>query len=95
MCDGILIAFPGHKPFCIPIYRQIFTWPPHDPGPLHDIFQDVSTIATISQAVAHVENEGVRKQLGHAVQTALKAVAQKLPEGVTIGDQLMAGAERQ
>ena len=95
MCDGIRIILPDGQSFCIPIYRQVLVWPPHDPGPLHDIFRDISTIATVSQAVAHVRNEGVRNQLGHAVQAALKSVAQKLPAGVTIGDQLMAGAERQ
>ena len=89
MCDGILITFPnGHK-LCVPIYREIIRWPPPGPDPWHRTIADISTIATISQAVANVRNEGVRGQLAHAVQTAFKATAEHLPGGVTIGDELM------
>ncbi len=89
MCDGILVKLPNGEHFCIPIFRQELRWPPGDPDPFHRLVEDIATIATINQAVAHVRNEGVRGQLGQAVQAALKAVGHQLPAGVSVGDGLM------
>ena len=90
MCDGLLVKFPGGQ-FCIPIYRQVIQWPIPDPGPdpFRHLIDDIATIATINQGIAHVRNEGIRGQLVQAVQSALKAAAHQLPAGVTIGDGLM------
>jgi hypothetical protein len=89
MCDGIVVKLPDGKQFCIPIYRLELRWPPGDPDPFHRLIEDLSTISTINQAVAHVRNESVRGQLGQAVQAALKTVAHQLPAGISVGDGLM------
>jgi hypothetical protein len=88
MCDGILIKLPDGKQFCIPLYRQELRWPPIGPDPFHHLIDDIATIATINQAIAHVRNERVRGQLVEAAQAALKTVAHQLPAGVTVGDGL-------
>ena len=88
MCDGILVKTSSGE-HCIPIYRQVLHWPPGDPGPLRRVFDDIATIATINEAVAHIRNEGVRGQLAQAVQAGLKAVAHQLPAGVSVGNELL------
>jgi hypothetical protein len=93
MCNGIHLKF-NDKDLCIPIYYLQLQWPPNpnppDPGPMRQVFGDISTLATINQAIGHVQNEGVRNQLAHALKAAVTTVAKELPQGMTIGDQLFA-----
>jgi len=91
MCDGILVKTANGE-HCIPIYRQVLRWPPGDPGPFRRVFDDIATIATVHDAIAHIRNEGVRDQLGQAVHAALRTVAHQLPAGVSIGNELVKGA---
>jgi hypothetical protein len=90
---GIYFKF-NDRDFCIPIAYQQLVWPPNpnppDPGPLRQIFGDISTLVTINQAIAHVQNEAMRSQLGHALREAVNTAAKELPQGMKIGDQLFA-----
>jgi hypothetical protein len=88
MCNGILIQFGG-KSRCIPLYPDTIPWHPPGPDPWEHLLVDIRTIATMNQWAAHVQNEGVRGELRQALQTALKTVSLKLPEGVTVGDGLL------
>ena len=88
MCDGILV----NGDLCIPIYRYPIAWPPHRPDPPERFereIEDLSTIATISQAISHLRNDDIRGQLGKAVQAAFSIAARQLPPGVTLGDGLV------
>jgi hypothetical protein len=89
MCDGVLIKNPDGTEFCLPLYREVLRWRiPPDPGPFGRVFEDIATLATINQAIAHLADERVRVQLGQVVQESFKAVSRRLPAGVSIGDGL-------
>ncbi len=89
MCDGIHITFPHGKSLCIPIYYEVIKWPPPPGDPWRRLLEDIRAIATIGQFAANVQNEGVRGELRQAVRAAFKTVSVQLPEGVTIGDELL------
>ena len=94
MCYGIHFKY-GDKDICFPIYVYEIKWPPPspnppDPGPWRQVFGDIATLATIHQAIGHVQNEAVRGQLGHALKEAVATAAKQLPHGMSIGDQLFA-----
>lgn len=91
MCDGILIRLASGE-VCFPLYKQVLQWPPKPgpgPDPFHHLIDDLSSIALLNKVVAHIGHDGVRSQLGQAVQAALKTMAHQLPAGVSIGDGLM------
>jgi hypothetical protein len=91
MCDGILVKGPDGHSFCIPIVQYPISWPPHRPDPerFHQVIEDITTIATISQAITRLNNADLRGQVGQAMQAALKTAAHHLPAGVTVGDGLL------
>ena len=89
MCDGFVIKVPGYPDTCIPIVEILIPWPPHRPDPEHRMIEDIITMATIRQAVAHLRNEDLRGQMGHAVQAAFKVAAAQLPQGVGLGEGLL------
>lgn len=91
MCDGLELTLPDGKKICIPLFRIKLQWPVPgpDPDPFRHLIEDIATISTINQAIAHVRNEGARGQLVQAAQAALKTMSHQLPAGVTLGDGLM------
>ena len=88
MCDGILVkGLDGHS-FCIPIVQYLISWPPHRPDPerFHQVIEDLTTIATISQAISRLHDNDVatshrrckppsRSRLSNCLQASASATA--------------------
>ena len=88
MCDGYLIRLPDGNEICIPIYREIVEFkfgPDPDPGPYRDLLQDVTVLATISHVAQSLTHERAQHQVARAIQVAAADLANKLPEGVQLG----------
>ncbi len=91
MCDGYILPLPGGDTVCIPIYVAVIHWPPEDPDPWpwRDLLQDVATLVTINQATARIRDERVRDQLTQMIQETVGTLAQQLPEGIRLGDEVL------
>ena len=85
-CDGFTVKTLDGREICVPIYREIDRWREPDPDPRTRLFDDIRTLVTINQGVAHLSDERLRKTLFEAVQGAARSI--DLPEGVKLGDGL-------
>jgi len=90
MCDGILIKGPDGTELCLPMFVEVVRWRKHpDPDPFRRVLEDIATLATINQAIAHVGDDSVRGRLTQAIQESVKTISKQLPAGVRLGDGLM------
>lgn len=95
MCDGLVIKRFLGGDICIPIYYEAVEFPPHpNPGPLRELLDDFTVLATINQLTTSLANEEIGRQITRSVQSAAAEAAKQLPEGVSLGDSAFGSKAR-